>query len=279
MKIAVLGSTGMLGHKMVERLQLHFPDVVGVSRKMGLDATHPVNFQSMLAIQPEIVINCIGIIKQRPQELEESIAVNSLFPHSLQRICSLLGAHLIHFSTDCVFSGRKLVRAAEFNLYEESDLSDADDTYGRTKYLGEVTAENALTIRTSIIGREKSNFKGLLEWFLRQEGYVTGHANAIFSGVTTNWLSDTVAQLIKRGLFSGLYHVAAPPISKSYLLELIQDVYRRRRDVKIISSQEPVCDRSLYGNKFVQATGIVTPPLAELVAMQKEQDRRSGYAF
>src|SRR5208282_6817882 len=159
-RILVLGSTGMLGHKMLERLRFQYEDVVGVSRRNGLNINDGGLRKFLASFGPATVINCVGLIKQRPQDTEEAIAVNALFPHKLQRICQDLNARLIHFSTDCVFSGT-------YGGYTEVDLPDPGDVYGRTKLLGEVTAENILTLRTSIIGRELSNGHGLLEWFLR----------------------------------------------------------------------------------------------------------------
>src|SRR5208282_1528495 len=160
-RILVLGSTGMLGHKMLERLRLHYTDVIGFSRANGFDARDAV--ESIVAIsryRPAVVVNCIGIIKQRPQDAEESITINALFPQSLQHHCEKLwGARLIHFSTDCVFSGNR-------GNYTEQDFPDPRDLYGRTKLLGEVSEGSALTLRTSIIGRERVNGHGLLEWFL-----------------------------------------------------------------------------------------------------------------
>ncbi|WP_394708361.1 hypothetical protein [uncultured Desulfuromusa sp.] len=63
--------------------------------------------------------------------------------------------------------------------------SDAEDLYGKTKFLGEVHDENCLTLRTSIIGRELSRHKSLLDWFLAQKGVVKGFKNAIYTGFTT----------------------------------------------------------------------------------------------
>lgn len=273
MKIVVLGSTGMLGHKMVERLQLHYPDVRGISREDGLDATNLSSTKQLLGLlRPNIVINCVGVIKQRAQNPKESIAVNARFPHALNDICSLLDANLIHFSTDCVFSGK-------YGNYREVSRPDPIDLYGITKCLGEVQDGNALTLRTSIIGRERNNYKGLLEWFLRRGCALTiGYRNAIWSGVTTNWLSDTIAALLKKKLPSGLYQIAAPPISKLQLLRIFNKVYNC--GFQIFEGDLPEnCDRSLIGDKFQKYTGITTPYLDELIALQYEQDKRSGYAF
>jgi dTDP-4-dehydrorhamnose reductase len=267
MKIAVLGSTGMLGHKMVERLRFRYSDVVGLSRDNGLDARDLPRTENMFRlIKPDVIVNCVGTIKQRTSNAEEVIAVNALFPHFLQRVCTEMDVRLIHFSTDCVFSGRR-------GQYTESDTPDPTDHYGYTKAMGEVLFDKALTIRTSIVGREKSNHHGLLEWFLRQQGEIQGYENAIWTGVTTNWLADTVAALIGQEGIHGLYNVASFPVSKFRLLELFQKVYNRY-DIRINPMDNGyACDRSLKGNQFRLKTGIRTPDIADLLVTQREQDK------
>jgi dTDP-4-dehydrorhamnose reductase len=266
MKILVLGSGGMLGHKMVETLQEHYPDVVGLSRK-DFDATDAAEIRSiMLRYLPSVVVNCVGVVKQRKLNIDESVAVNAIFPHFLQGLCYDQGSYLVHFSTDCVFSGKK-------GNYTEQDECDAKDVYGLTKYLGEVKgAMNALTIRTSIIGRERENHFGLLEWFLKQQGPIQGHNKAIFSGVTTNWLSGVVATIIGEDRLTGLYQVASPAVTKLDLLRMFQEAYNKQ-DVTIVPVDEPRCDRSLSGEKFQQVTRITTPGLWAQIVGQKYQDR------
>jgi dTDP-4-dehydrorhamnose reductase len=66
---------------------------------------------------------------------------------------------MIHFSTDCVFTGEK-------GQYVETDLADARDTYGLSKFMGEVDYPHTLTLRTSIIGHELESNVSLVDWFL-----------------------------------------------------------------------------------------------------------------
>ena len=271
-RIVVLGSTGMLGHKMLERLRLHYEDVIGLSRAEGLCTHDAIYMQNrLMAFRPKVVVNCVGLIKQRLQDAEESIQTNALFPHFLQRVCQNADARLIHFSTDCVFSGKQ-------GNYIEADIPDPRDLYGRTKLLGEVVAENAVTLRTSILGRERSNGLGLLEWFLRQTERVPGYTNVIFSGVTTNYLADVVAGILFRKRLCGLYHVAAQPVSKFNLLQMFRIAYDRR-DIEINPTETFPCDRSLLAGKFQLATGIVPRNLFDLLTEQREQDKESGYVL
>ncbi|HMH02005.1 MAG TPA: sugar nucleotide-binding protein, partial [Terriglobales bacterium] len=181
-----------------------------------------------------------------------SITVNSLLPHKLAAMVKEWGGRVIHFSTDCVFSGKR-------GGYTEQDDSDADDLYGKSKFLGEVTTENALTLRTSIIGRELVEHKSLLDWFLSQNHKtVKGFKRVIYAGVTTNHMADVVTEIIRKSRpISGLYQVVSDPISKYDLLCLLRDAYRL--DIEILADETVVSDRSMQGDKLRAATGYVSP--------------------
>src|SRR5207253_2340396 len=149
------------------------------------------------------------------------LSINSLFPHRLARLCHAAKARLIHVSTDCVFSGRK-------GNYTEADQPDAEDLYGRSKLLGEVQGPGCLTLRTSIIGRELDTRQGLVEWFLSNQGRkVKGYRRAIFSGLTTDALSELIGRIIlNHPDLEGLWHVASAPINKFELISLVRDVFK-----------------------------------------------------
>ncbi len=130
-------------------------------------------------------------------------------------MCESASARLLHISTDCVFSGER-------GNYSELDKPDAEDLYGRSKLLGEVSYPHAVTLRTSIIGHELNSRHGLLEWFLSQNGRVTGYSRAVFSGLPTCELARVVREyVVPNNDLNGIYHVAAEPISKYDLLQMI----------------------------------------------------------
>src|SRR6202034_3690938 len=118
--------------------------------------------------RPEVVLNAAGIVKHimGTHDPVDTVAVNSLFPTLLARLCSARGIRLIHYSTDCVFSGSASSDRGP-DGYRESDLPDARDLYGMSKVLGEPPPP-CLVIRTSMIGRELRGHHGLVEWFLSQ---------------------------------------------------------------------------------------------------------------
>ena len=142
------------------------------------------NYQNIIdifyKIKPDIIVNAIGLVKQEIGAVDPlyAIPINALFPHRLSKLCDLTKTRLIHFSTDCVFSGSK-------GMYTEDDFPDAEDLYGKSKLLGEVSSMNSITLRTSMVGHEISTSKSLLSWFLSQKNSVKGYRNAIFTGLPT----------------------------------------------------------------------------------------------
>jgi len=228
----------------------------------GIDVTNVQSVVDTLAlVRPAVVVNCVGVIKQLPaaQDRLLSLTVNSVLPHRLQRLCQASGARLIHFSTDCVFRGDK-------GRYTEDDPSDATDLYGRTKYLGETAGAGALTLRTSIIGREIDTRHGLVEWFLSQRGKaVQGFTRAIYSGFTTHALARIVRAVIAdHPDLSGTVQVASEPIAKHDLLGLLRDAYHA--DIDIVPDDATRIDRSLDGSRFRRLTGFVPPSWPAMIA-------------
>ena len=96
---------------------------------------------------------------------------------------------LIQLSTDCVFSGDK-------GNYLETDIPDAEDTYGVPKKLGEINYPNCLTLRTSFINSELRNKTGLalFEWILNYKK-VYGFKKAFYNGFTTLELSKIIYKI------------------------------------------------------------------------------------
>ncbi len=210
-------------------------------------------------ISPTVVINCIGAIKQKNKlnNTREIIYINSLLPHLLEEACKKVGARMIHFSTDCVFSGK-------LGKYTEENEPDAQDLYGLSKRLGEVLNENSLTLRTSIIGHELKSNLSLLDWFLSQENKVKGYKKAIFSGLTTIEIGKVLEKIIFPNLhLSGLFHLSVDPINKYDLLNLVAIEYKK--NIKILEDSEIIIDRSLDSSKFKALTGYNPPSWQELI--------------
>jgi dTDP-4-dehydrorhamnose reductase len=275
-RVLVLGGTGMLGHVLWRACAERFDAYATVRADepsaeaaemldperivTGVRVEEPRSIARALEeTRADAVVNCIGVVKQAVDDPAVAIRANALFPHELAAACRERGARLIHVSTDCVFSGQK-------GGYAEADPPDPVDVYGRSKLLGEVTTPGALTIRTSMIGREIATSHGLLEWFLAQSGgTVRGFTRAVFSGPTTPVLSRAIADVLERHQsLEGLYHLGAEPIDKHELLLLLRDAFEVEVEVEV--DESVVIDRSLDSTSFRTATGWAPPSWQEMVA-------------
>lgn len=281
MRILVLGASGMLGNALIrflaqdpahevfgsarsEGVKAHFGPEIASRIVTGVDVEDPDALARVFAqVRPQAVVNCIGLVKQLAQAEDplQALPVNALLPHRLARLCELVQARLVHVSTDCVFSGRK-------GHYVETDEPDAQDLYGRSKLLGEVDYPHAITLRTSIIGHELTSARGLVNWFLAQQGPVKGYTRAVFSGLPTCELARVICDVVlPQPDLHGLYHVAAEPIAKFDLLQLVNREYGKA--LQIGPDDALKIDRSLDATRFRSATGYVAPPWPELVARMR----------
>jgi dTDP-4-dehydrorhamnose reductase len=278
-KIFILGGGGTLGHKLWQSLPSKFPDTLVSIRtkrdfyaKCGLFAGPKVidgldlrDFSRLNAVldevKPSVIVNCAGVTLRSKEALDKNsaISINALLPHRLAEWCSHSGARLIHFSTVCVFNGKT-------GGYTEDSPPDANDLYGVTKTLGDVSASFALTLRSSFIGREIFGGAELLEWFLAQKGKrIKGFRKALFTGLTTNRMAELVGNLIeKHPALNGLYHVSSETLSKYDLLGLMKEAYKL--DVEIAPDDSFECRRDLNGERFAKASAFVCPPWRQMMS-------------
>ncbi|TNJ09745.1 dTDP-4-dehydrorhamnose reductase family protein [Aeromonas veronii] len=277
MNVLILGATGMLGYSLFSNLADYAElTVKGTVRNidgkqaffekyqdkllLGIDVTDIASIeQAIIEAKPDVVFNCIGLIKQHDIAKQHlaAIEINALLPHQLAALCDQYGSRLIHFSTDCVFDGKQ-------GMYQEADLPTATDLYGKSKCLGEVNYGRHLTLRTSIIGHELDSAVSLVDWFLSQRGAVKGFSKAVFSGLPTCYIAKLLADnILNKPDLCGLYHLSAEPIDKHSLISLVAEIYGR--SIEINESAQLVIDRSLDSSRLRQALDLTVPSWRELI--------------
>lgn len=272
-KIIILGASGMLGHQLFyQAIEQDIFNVFGTvrdenskgklneiyhARLFDCDVLNKNELHHLLSREkPEIIVNCVGVVKQILEDPEETILINSLVPYWLAEIADEFQGQVIQISTDCVFSGRK-------GDYTEGDIPDPVDLYGKSKLLGELTQPPHLTLRTSFIGHELTSRHGLLEWFLSEKGQINGFANAIWSGLTSSALAKIILQIASQGELSGVFNLSGEPINKYDLLLMLQTAFGKN-DINLVPSENPKIDRSLNNSKIVEA-GIEIPTLEKMI--------------
>jgi dTDP-4-dehydrorhamnose reductase len=282
MKILIVGGDGMLGHQLFKSLSRRHETKVTLRQGLGayaeyglfdrsnayddIDARSTNSLLEAVAdFRPQVIVNGAGVVKQNrlAKESIPTIEINALLPQRLAVIAKSAGARLVHFSTDCVFSGQK-------GNYSESDRPDPPDLYGYSKLLGEVVDSHCLTLRTSVIGHELARRQSLIEWFLAQTGVVHGYTNAVFSGFTTIEIARIVEMvLVEHPNAHGLWHVSSEPIDKYSLLSLVKKHYEV--PTGIVPDGALQCDRSLNSQKFRERFRYKPPDWEMMIAEMKEE--------
>lgn len=252
MKVLILGATGMAGHIVYNFL--NDTDKYSISNfvyrtplndeSIILDVHNKTLLrEAILKENPDYIINCIGIlIRGSNSNPDNAIYINAYLPHFLARIGEEIGAKLIHISTDCVFSGKK-------GTYSEGDFMDADDTYGRSKGLGEVVDDKNVTIRTSIIGPElKEKGEGLFHWFMNQKGDINGYTKAYWGGITTLELAKVIEAIIQQNICGLINITNGTKIHKYDLLKIFQN-FHPKENLNIHPIDGKQVDKSLISSR------------------------------
>jgi dTDP-4-dehydrorhamnose reductase len=236
-KILVLGANGMLGHTVFRYLN-NFYETFGTVKDnppddslLTFDAHDYTKLNKILKDKNiTYIINCIAVLQNNPNEKEMKY-VNAEFPHKLTAIVENNHVKLIHISTDAVFDHA-------MKKVTEEDIPTPTDIYGKTKLQGEPLSDNAITIRTSLIGLDPKNHKGLLESVL-QEKEVTGYINQLWSGATTLQLAKLCHLIVSNGSYqsmrrkSHIFHFApVQQISKYAIIKAFFEVIKYNKNVK-----------------------------------------------
>ena len=219
----------------------------------------------------DTVINCIGVLNQFAENNHALAAfLNSYFPHFLAKTTEGTDTQVIHMSTDCVFSGKR-------GQYTEDDLKDGTTFYDRSKALGEIENDKDLTMRQSIVGPDiNPEGIGLLNWFMQQQGEVSGYTGAMWTGQTTLQLAKTMEAAASERAH-GLYNlVPSSSISKCDLLGLFNE-YIRKDKLTIKPVDGMSADKSLRRTRW--DFGYVIPDYETMVAELSEWMRSHNHLY
>ena len=280
-KIAVLGSTGMIGSGITRGLTEVGFDVTEFNRSgesvvsgntaQKFDIQGVTNESLNVFSDFDYVVNSTGLIRHKissnsQQDIESAIKINCLFPQMLGRLATKNGYRVVQIGTDCVYSGNK-------GGYKESEPFDPIDSYGFSKVLGESCIAGTMTLRVSVIGLERNSSTELLNWVIDHESQseLRGFTNHLWNGVTPLQLSKILHFIIKESIFfeSVQHLVPMDKVSKYQLIKTIAEIFGRS-DLAIIEFQTDTrVDRSLDTEnvprnlQLWEGAGYSTPPTIE----------------
>lgn len=244
MAILILGSSGMLGNTLYKYLSKQNHNIYSISRNTIDFSDYKLselehNLSTIIKqYDIKVLLNCIGLIKQRPNiKSEDMIMINSVLPNRLATFCNNQAINMIHFTTDCVYTG-------ETGGYDEDSVHDARDIYGLSKSLGE---NNLCTvIRSSIIGEEIHNKLSLVEWVKSKKNLsINGFSNHFWNGVTCLQMGKIINEMIqKQSFWLGVRHLYSNIVNKYELVNMINNIYDLNINIKPTNDSKSI-DRTL----------------------------------
>lgn len=209
MKIALLGSTGMLGSKMAELLKTGGHELLTPSHS-EVDLNRPHGIENFFKNNHfDVLVNCAAFTRvdacEEPAKFSMAWNVNGTSVGWLAKFCKKTQRTLVHFSTDYVFDGQKE------DAYVESDLPAPLNTYGKTKLQGEklIQMENPVyyLVRTSwVFGPQGDNFVNKIADLLISKPRVEVVSDQVGGPTYTGDLAQFAIELLEKKAKPGIYH-------------------------------------------------------------------------
>jgi dTDP-4-dehydrorhamnose reductase len=262
MKILILGSNGMAGHMIYHYLkETNKYEIDTIARNKATYNLDVTNFDELLKInfdKYDYIINCIGLlVKESNENKNLAYLINGALPNIIKNNTL---SKIIHLSTDCVFSG-------ETGLYSEYSEKDGKDIYAKSKSVGEISGENCLTIRTSIIGPEIKNGTGLFHWFMNQKE-VKGYSQVYWNGITTLQLAKIIDFVIYKKWINGILNIPSKIISKYELLNIINKEFNK--NIIINKDEEIKSNKTIISKRIIPEINHLNKSHEEMMFELKE---------
>lgn len=293
MKILLFGNIGQLGWEL-ERALATLGEVIALDYP-AINLLEEANTrQAARSIAPQVIVNATGYtaVDKAESEPDKAAAINTRAPAVMAEEARLLGAALIHYSTDYVFDGLK------GSPYVETDVPNPLSVYARTKLAGEQGVMQVggafLILRLSwMYSLRRDSFVTKVLGWARQQRVLRMVTDQIGNPIWARTAADATAQLLAMGsssIFSwiterrGIYHFVGPDYASRFewaqaILRL--DPYRSEQVTETVqtalTSEFPTPAHrpffsALDSRKFTQTFGLRLPPweVALRLAMMPE---------
>ncbi|MEZ8611601.1 dTDP-4-dehydrorhamnose reductase [Vibrio sp. 10N.222.51.C8] len=160
MRVLITGCHGQVGSCLTKQLANNENTLVLALDREHLDITNQESVNAVVSeFQPTIIINAAAhtAVDKAEEEVELSYAINRDGPKFLAQAAQNLGGAILHISTDYVFEGNKV------GEYLESDITNPQGVYGKSKLAGEMAVTEAcdkhIILRTAwVFGEDGNNF-------------------------------------------------------------------------------------------------------------------------
>lgn len=197
MKILITGKLGQVGFELQRSLAV-LGELIAVDRT-ECDLSDPDSIRALVRrVCPDIIVNPAAYTAVDKAESEVSLAnaVNATAPGIFAEEADRRAALFVHYSTDYVFDG------VSSDPYLESDQTNPQSIYGRTKCAGEVAVRHAtdrhLILRTSwVLGTHGGNFAKTMLRLAAERDSLSVVADQWGAPTSAALLADITAHLVR----------------------------------------------------------------------------------
>ncbi|WP_022949234.1 dTDP-4-dehydrorhamnose reductase [Methylohalobius crimeensis] len=213
--ILLLGRNGQVAWEL-RRTLAPLGQVVALDRRSepALDLSWPDGLADVVrTLKPGLIVNAAAYtaVDRAEQEPELAQRINTVAPGVLAEEAKRIGAGLVHFSTDYVFTGDA------DRPYHEDDTTGPQGVYGRTKLKGEEAIRacggNYWILRTAwVYGGRGHNFLLTMLRLMGERSQLGIVDDQIGSPTWSRWIAEASAQMLARTRLNlqesaGIYHL------------------------------------------------------------------------
>ena len=215
-KFLITGAKGQVGYCLTQQLQGKH-EILAVDRD-ELDITDQSAVKNAVEnFRPDVIINAAAhtAVDRAETEVELSEAINVKGPQYLAEAAKNVGAAILHISTDYVFDGQREGK------YKETDATDPQGVYGKTKLEGEQAVAKAndkfIVLRTAwVFGEHGNNFVKTMLRLAKTRNTLGVVADQIGGPTYAGDIARTLIQIAEKIINGeiveyGVYHFTGEP--------------------------------------------------------------------
>lgn len=232
MNILITGAGGQVG----QELQKLLPDANALTHsQLDIGDISAVR-NAVQAFKPHAIINAAAYtaVDKAEEEVEKAYLINHIGAKNLAIASEEQNAILLHISTDYVFDGKKT------EPYSETDASNPQSVYGKSKLLGEQAilehCEKTMILRTAwVFGRYGKNFVKTMLQLGTTRNHLRIVADQFGSPTEAQDIANALIYMAKNPQF-GIYHYSGMPYVSWF--EFAQKIFQAAHNQGILHAPQ-----------------------------------------